>query len=288
MRLHNCKYVVASGTTGRYAGCDLLAHPELDELYCLWNCGFYSNEFQVFNSLLTLLSHGIIPERIDYSLGFRHFKKDPEQDIYPDFHEINSMVDVELYADVELPDSNKFEPNLYDFHVYNQITDRFFGPSKNVLDKVDVLKSKYSLDPDKTISVLYRGTDKSTELVLAHPQDYLIVTQRLLEKNPDFKVLLQTDQTQVIQMFVEALGDKVVFFEETPSTTSNSVIWNLMEKNGADSIEWSQWFDAALRCVSDCRYMINHTGNVAFFANLYRGSLDGVYQFDELGAIDLG
>ena len=156
------------------------------------------------------------------------------------------------------------------------------------MDKVDVLKTKYALDPDKMISVLYRGTDKSTELVLAHPQDYLIVTQRLLEKNPDFKVLLQTDQTQVIQMFVEALGDKVVFFEETPSTTSNSVIWNLMEKNGADSIEWSQWFDAALRCVSDCRYMINHTGNVAFFANLYRGSLDGVYQFDELGAIDLG
>ena len=288
MRLQNCKYVVASGTTGRYAGCDLLAHPELDELYCLWNCGFYSNEFQVFNSLLTLLSHGIIPERIDYSLGFRHFKKDPEQDIYPDFHEINPMVDVELYAGVELPDSNKFEPNLYDFHVYNQITDRFFGPSKNVLDKVDLLKTKYALDPDKMISVLYRGTDKSTELVLAHPQDYLIVTQRLLQKNPDFKVLLQTDQTQVIQMFVEALGDKVVFFEETPSTTSNSVIWNLMEKNGADSIEWSQWFDAALRCVSDCRYMINHTGNVAFFANLYRGSLDGVYQFDELGAIDLG
>ena len=70
MRLQNCKYVVASGTTGRYAGCDLLAHPELDELYCLWNCGFYSNEFQVFNSLLTLLSHGIIPERLITLWGF--------------------------------------------------------------------------------------------------------------------------------------------------------------------------------------------------------------------------
>jgi hypothetical protein len=279
--------VVASGTTGRYAGCDLLAHPEVDELYCLWNCGFYSNEFQVFNSLLTLLSHGIIPERIDYSLGFRHFKKDPEQDIYPDFHEINPNVELELYRGVELPNSNKFEPNLYDFHIYNQITDRFFGPSKNVSNKIDILTNKYLLDPDKMISVLYRGTDKSTELVLAHPQDYLIVTQKLLKENPDFKVLLQTDQTQVIQMFVEALGDKVVFFEETPSTTSNSVIWNLMEKNGVDSIEWSQWFDAALRCVSDCRYMINHTGNVAFFANLYRGSLDGVYQFNEVGTIDL-
>ena len=73
MRLHNCKYVLATGTTGRYAGCDVLAHPEVNELYCLWNCGFYSNQVQVFSSLLTLARHGITPDRIDYSLGFCHF-----------------------------------------------------------------------------------------------------------------------------------------------------------------------------------------------------------------------
>ena len=56
-------------------------------------------------------------------------------------------------------------------------------------------------------------------------------------------------------------------------------------KKGVDSIDWSQWFDAALRCVADCKYLINHTGNVAFFANLYRGSLEGVTQFDERGLL---
>ena len=280
--------MLATGTTGRYAGCDVLAHPEMNQLDCLWNSGFYSNQSQVFLSLLILLSHGIIPETICYALGFRRLKKDPNRDVYHDFYRMDPNVEVQLLKTVTLPDENRKQFDLYDFEYYNPIVKRFFTPSDVVLERKNMLMDKYKIDPDKTISVLYRGTDKSTELVLAHPQDYLIVTQRLLEKNPDFKVLLQTDQTQVIQMFVEALGDKVVFFEETPSTTSNSVIWNLMEKNGADSIEWSQWFDAALRCVSDCRYMINHTGNVAFFANLYRGSLDGVYQFDELGAIDLG
>ena len=288
MKLRNCRYVLATGTTGRYAGCDVLAHPEMNQLDCLWNSGFYSNQSQVFLSLLILLSHGIIPETICYALGFRRLKKDPNRDVYHDFYRMDPNVEVQLLKTVTLPDENRKQFDLYDFEYYNPIVKRFFTPSDVVLERKNMLMDKYKIDPDKTISVLYRGTDKSTELVLAHPQDYLIVTQRLLEKNPDFKVLLQTDQTQVIQMFVEALGDKVVFFEETPSTTSNSVIWNLMEKNGADSIEWSQWFDAALRCVSDCRYMINHTGNVAFFANLYRGSLDGVYQFDELGAIDLG
>jgi hypothetical protein len=285
MRLQNCKYVVASGTTGRYAGCDLLAHPELDELYCLWNCGFYSNEFQVFTSLLTLLRHGIVPERIDYSLGFRHFKKNPEQDIYPDFHQIDSSVEMDLFSEVQLPDSNRFQPDLYNFGIYSQIRNRFFNPSSIVLNRKKFLKEKYNIEFEKTISVLYRGTDKGTELRLAHPQDYLYVTKQLLKDNPNFKVLLQTDQTQVIQMFYDELGDKLITFEETPSTTTNNVIWNLMERNGADSIDWSQWFDAALRCVADCKYLINHTGNVAFFANLYRGSLGGVSQFNEGGLL---
>lgn len=285
MKLHNCKYVVAKGTTGRYAGCDLLAHPEINELYCLWNCGFYSNEFQVFNSLLVLLRHGIVPERIDYSLGYRHFKKDPNQDIYSDFHKINDKIDLNLFVDIPLPDSNKCQFDLYRFDVYNQIRDRFFNPSDIILERKNILINKYKFDPQKTISVLYRGTDKGTELRLGSPTEYLKVVKNILKDNPNFKVLLQTDQTQVIQYFYDQLGDVLITFEETPSTTSNKVIWSLMEQSSRDSIDWSQWFDAALRCVADCKYLVNHTGNVAFFANLYRGNVDQVYQFNENGVL---
>jgi hypothetical protein len=285
MKLYNCKYVVAKGTTGRYAGCDLLAHPEINELYCLWNCGFYSNEFQVFNSLLVLLKHGIIPERIDYSLGYRHFKKDPNQDIYFDFHKINDEIDLDLFVDIPIPDSNKCQFDLYRFDVYNKIKDRFFGPSDLILERKNILIDKYKFDPQETISVLYRGTDKSTELQLGSPTEYLKVVKNILKDNPNFKVLLQTDQTQVIQYFYDQLGDILITFEETPSTASNKVIWSLMEQSGKDSIDWSQWFDAALRCVSDCKYLVNHTGNVAFFANLYRGNVNKVYQFNEHGVL---
>jgi hypothetical protein len=285
MKLYNCKYVVAKGTTGRYAGCDLLAHPEINELYCLWNCGFYSNEFQVFNSLLVLLGHGIIPERVDYSLGYRHFKKDPNRDIYSDFHKINVEIDLDLFVNIPLPDSNRCQFDLYRFDVYNKVRDRFFNPSDLILERKNFLINKYKFDPLKTISVLYRGTDKGTELKLGSPEEYLNVVKNILKNNPDFKVLLQTDQTQVIQYFYEQLGDTLITFEETPSTTSNKVIWSLMEQSDKDSIDWSQWFDAALRCVSDCKYLVNHTGNVAFFANLYRGNVNKVYQFNEHGVL---
>ena len=288
MKLRNCRYVLATGTTGRYAGCDVLAHPEMNQLDCLWNSGFYSNQSQVFLSLLILLSHGIIPETICYALGFRRLKKDPNRDVYHDFYRIDPNVEVQLLKTVTLPDENRKQFDLYDFEYYNPIVKRFFTPSDVILERKNILMDKYEIDPDKTISVLYRGTDKSTELVLAHPQDYLIVTQRLLQKNPDFKVLLQTDQTQVIQMFVEALGDKVVFFEETPSTTGRDSMISAMERDNGDMTDWMQWFDAALRVVASCSSVVSHTGNCGLWMNLYRGSTTNVFQFDELGAIDLG
>ena len=120
---------------------------------------------------------------------------------------------------------------------------------------------------------------------LGSPLEYLKVVKNILKDNPNFKVLLQTDQTQVIQYFYDQLGDILITFEETPSTTSNRVIWSLMEQSDKDSVDWSQWFDAALRCISECKYLVNHTGNVAFFANLYRGNIDGVQQFNENGVL---
>lgn len=279
MKLLNCKYTSASG------GCDLLGHPELNLLDCLWNCGFYSNQSQVFCSLLILMKHGIMPDQISYSMGFKHFKKDPDLDIYPYFHKINVDQSLDLYKEVELPDSNKYQPHLYDFETYNKIINRYFNPSDVISERVKFLEEKYNINTSKTISVSYRGTDKGTELTLAHPKEYLSVVKNILDTEPDFKVLLQTDQTQVIEYFYSELGDKLVFFEETPSTTSNIVIWKLIEDNGGDSTDWQQWCDAAFRVVSKCKYLINHTGNVGMFTNLYRGSLKNVYQFNENGVL---
>jgi len=279
MKLQNCKYTSASG------GCDLLGHPEMNTLDCLWNCGFYSNQFQVFCSLLILMRHGIVPDQIDYSMGFKHFKRDPDLDIYPYFHKINSDQSLDLFKEVNLPDSNKYQPSLYDFDTYNKVIGRFFNPSDTISERVKFLKERYQIDVSKTIAVSYRGTDKGTELTLASPQEYLSVVENILQENQDFKVLLQTDQTQVIQYFYSVLGDRLVYFEETPSTTSNLVIWKIIEDNGGDSIDWQQWCDAAFRVVSECKYIVNHTGNVAMFTNLYRGNIKNVYQFNENGVL---
>tara|TARA_B100002019_G_scaffold288909_1_gene303485 strand:- start:425 stop:1270 length:846 start_codon:yes stop_codon:yes gene_type:complete len=278
MKLRNCKYTAASG------GCSLLNHPEMNQLDCMWNCGFYSNQSQAFLSTLILLSHGIVPDKISYAMGFKRFKSHPDKDIFPDFYKINPQIPVQLLKTVTLPDENRKQFDLYDFEYYNQVVNKFFGPSDLISERKQLLLSKYKIDPSQTIAVLYRGTDKFTEVRLGSPEAYLNVTKQLLNQTGFKKVLVQTDQTQVLDYFKQELGDKVVVhFEETPSTSGQDAMNTVMENEGKDTMDWMQWFDAALRCVSDCAVVVNHTGNCGLWMNLYRGNTVNVFQFDQFG-----
>jgi len=278
MKLRHCKYVASTG------GCSLLNHPEMNDLYCMWNCGFYSNQTQAFLSTLILLSHGIFPDRIDYSMGFKRFKSDPERDIFPDFYRIDQTKKV-TPKNIILPDENRKQFEIYDFEYYNQVVKRFFNPSGIVADRWQMLTEKYEIDPEKTVSVLYRGTDKCTEVRLAPPEDYLNAVKQILDQTPANRVLVQTDQTQVLDYFKSELGNMVVSFSETPSTSGKDAMNTVMENEGKDTMDWMQWFDAALRCVAECSYVVNHTGNCGLWMNLYRGNVDNVFQFNEAGQL---
>lgn len=279
MKLRHCKYTASTG------GCSSINHPEMNQLDCMWNCGFYSNQTQAFLSTLILLSHGIVPDKISYAMGFKRFKADPERDIFPDFYKIDTSVPVQLLKTVTLPDENKKQFDLYDFEYYNPVVRRFFGPSDLVAERKNQLLNNYQINPSETIAVLYRGTDKYTEVRLGSPQAYLQAVQQLLQQTNAKKVLVQTDQTQVLDFFKQELGDMVVHFDETPTTSGQEAMNTVMENEGNDTMDWMQWFDAALRVVSDCAFVVNHTGNCGLWMNLYRGNTTNVFQFDQFGNV---
>jgi len=279
MKLRHCKYTASTG------GCSSINHPEMNQLDCMWNCGFYSNQTQAFLSTLILLSHGIVPDKISYAMGFKRFKADPERDIFPDFYKINPSVPVQLLKTVTLPDENKKQFDLYDFEYYNPVVQRFFGPSDVVSERKNQLLNKYRINPSETISVLYRGTYKYTEVRLGSPQAYLQAVQQVLQQTNAKRVLVQTDQTQVLNFFKQELGDMVVHFEETPTTSGKEAMNTVMENEGNDTMDWMQWFDAALRVVSECAFVVNHTGNCGLWMNLYRGNTTNVFQFDQFGNV---
>lgn len=284
MKLRNCKYICSTG--GKKDGVDILEPINVLENH--WDCGFYSNHTQTFLSLLILSRHGIIPDKIDYSTGFKCFANEDEKDkdIYPDFCVINEKQDINLYKEIFIPDENKKTFLEYDFESYNKIIKRFFSPSNIITERKKILMNKYNIDPSETISVLYRGTDKWTEVRLAHPTDYLNVVLQIMHQTSAKKVLLQTDQSQVIDYFKNELGNSVIIFEETPSTYGEKAMNAVMCESKRNQVDWMQWFDASLRCVSECSYFVNHTGNCGLWANLYRGTTDNVFQFSEYGLLN--
>ena len=103
MILYNCRYINS--------------YVELQGIYenkleCLWNSGFYSNVHQTFSAILTLLSHGVIPEKISFEHGFKNYKLNPTQDIYPLFYKLNSDQELPVWKNLYRVSANETSNNV--------------------------------------------------------------------------------------------------------------------------------------------------------------------------------
>lgn len=293
MILYNCRYINS--------------YVELQGIYenkleCLWNSGFYSNVHQTFSAILTLLSHGITPEKISFEHGFKTYKLNTTQDIYPFFYNPNFNQDLPVWKNLYRVSANETSNNViqtFPFFEYTQIINRYFSPSDKIVNIIGYLKNKYCINFEKTISIFYRGTDKFTEISIASPKEYAQVAKNILDKNPDFRVLIQTDQKQALEYFLNEFGNKAFYFEEIPTTSKTgedtiqmqdvSNRWmNYFNDESLiiDPIALSQNLDAAIRIISQTKYPILHTGNGALFSILYRGNCSNVFQFNEFGKLN--
>jgi hypothetical protein len=273
-----------------------------NKLECLWNSGFYSNVHQTFSAILTLLSHGISPDNISFEHGFKNYKLNPKQDIYPFFYKLNPDQELPIWKNLYRVSANETSNNVINtlpFFEYNQIINKYFLPSERILSIIDNLKYNYHIDLEKTISIFYRGTDKFTEVSIAEPKKYAEVAKNILSKNPDYRILIQTDQKQVLDYFLNEFGDKAFYFKEIPTTTKtgNDTVkmesipnrWmNFFEDSTTviDPIALSQNLEAAIRIISQSKYLVLHTGNGALFSILYRGNSNNIFQFNELGQLN--
>ncbi|MEY4380393.1 MAG: hypothetical protein RLZZ378_796 [Actinomycetota bacterium] len=120
MLLYNCRYINC------YV--EMLGIYE-NKLECLWNSGFYSNVHQTFSAILTLLSHGISPDNISFEHGFKNYKLNPKQDIYPFFYKLNPDQELPIWKNLYRVSANETSNNVINtlpFFEYNQIINKYF------------------------------------------------------------------------------------------------------------------------------------------------------------------
>jgi len=265
--------------------------PEKNTIFCTWNHGFFSNCSVTMQGLINLWEAQIKPDEVNFSLGFSHFKSNDSlvnnHDIYPFFFS-------------RAPDNDKAEfsaaPQLehhgiyrkQNFSIYKSITKAYFNPNSIVKNIEKNLCDYYDIDFSKTIGVCYRGTDKHTEVDLATPEEYLKLTKAILSIYPDLRVLIQTDQKQVAELFKDSLGDRCFYFKEMPLTSGGHVLHRKDEDFlGISKSEFGQRIVAVTRILSNCEFVINHTGNMAYWICIYRGNVRNVFQFDEKGSLQI-
>lgn len=261
--------------------------PLCQVLRCGHNAGFFSNCTVTLWHLAQLQrDRNELPAQVDFSAAFSAYRNPAQQhnsiDLYPLFFACKDDA-----APITAPIPTVKHHGLYRFLDHARLApvlQRYFHPSAAALEIERHLLSKYRIDLHKTIAVVYRGTDKGIEVRLADPQAYLRATQALLARHPDHRVLIQTDEWAVRQLFLQTFGERCFALEEMPVSQDGVVVHDLDDQAlRMDRSQFGVLLVAVTHLLAQAAYVVNHTGNMALWIALYRGHAQGMVQFDEGG-----
>lgn len=175
------------------------------------------------------------------------------------------------------PDRSKYKDG--NFAEISPYIKTFFQLSDVVKSRKGFLLRKYAIEPLTTIAVCYRGTDKWKEVAPVSVEIYIKHTKRLLENDKKLKVLIQTDDFAARKRFVEEFGDRIIFFDELPVTSSNAPLHSMSQKDrGTSNFDFGVNLLAAVSIMSECKYVITYTGSMGLWIVLSRNTAKNTIQ----------
>ena len=244
------------------------------DFHLTYNSGFFS---MCSMALRAIAKHYPDVIKVVAKDSFLDFKDDPIFDIWPLLFSTPSPNYLEAPLEDELG-TKYFHHSKYDrlnFFELNKVIRSYFELSKVCKVQVDFFVEKYGIDFNRTLTVCYRGTDKHIEILPTSIDSYISHIDTFLERDPGLRVLIQTDQKQVRDALSARFPDNSFYIEEMPVTISDMVMHKIVKQKKEDfalnllSVTW---------IMSQSRFLITHTGNVAFWSILFRGNCEGVIQ----------
>jgi hypothetical protein len=151
----------------------------------------------------------------------------------------------------------------------------YFRLSPKVMKISDGFVEKYGINLEETIGVHYRGTDKQTEIETPSLTEFISQTRQFMQEMANPRILLLTDEPDVIVGFEAAFPNAVITINELAAPGGS------LGAHTRDSKEpevQGQIFLAILSLVSKCKKVVTHTGNGALWEVLFRGSTEGLKQ----------
>lgn len=242
--------------------------------YLHHDAGFFSN---CSVTLFEIARAKQLTTRVDVSNSFSWYKSSTTDDVWGKFFTSSILKPPSSYGywGKTLLHHNRY--SMLNFQVIEPLLTSYFHPSDLVLSRQIELIKKYEIDLSKILTVNYRGTDKVKEVSSTPVEDWISLTKyKLATLHPTTRVLIQTDQKQVRDQFMEEFKGRVLCFEELPVTLGTKVIHEILEINKRESFAID--FFAATLIAANSHSVITHTGDVAFWTVLFRGNTFEVVQ----------
>jgi len=234
--------------------------------------------FSILSTMLLEISNNVgIFSRIDTSHCFTHFKDDPLQNIWPELFQENNTP-LQSDASTSLLAKKLFHHDPYssiDFDAANPLMAHYFSLSHSVQELVELLTEKYKIDYENLIGVCYRGTDKFREISPVDMDVYLSQAEELLNRNVKSKILIQTDQLQVRNAFIEKFKDRCFFLDEMPVTETQTVMHEIIQN---EKLHFAKKLLAAVVILSRANHLVLSTCNVSYWICLFRKSAANTIQ----------
>lgn len=245
------------------------------------NYGFFSTFTLLLSAIMGTYNHyGELVKSIDGRKLLNNLNKDESYDMYSHFFHIDESVEINFDRPMPVPLTNDDQHSVYRESYANHYCSffkRYFNLNDNIQSKIEGFKTKYNIVSENTISVVYRSTDKWTDMGgfnHVSPALYFRLTKELRTQNPNFNIFIQSESKGINRVFRE--GVNANFIEETLVSDREDLPVFLHLKE--DKLEWSENYVAALFLHSKSKYLITYTGNSAFFLYLSRGTTNNLYQ----------
>jgi len=243
--------------------------------------GFFSN---CTVRLRTIINHYNTNNKelceVDSSAQWSLYKDDGEWDVTDRFFKFNDVKIESNPAPIVFADSeDQFSDyKLLNYEFVSPFIDRYFYPSNEVLQIKDFIKEKYNISSSNTISICYRGNDKHTETHIPSYDEMLIKTYDVYTKNPEKKILIQSDEIEFCK-FMKNHFPKCIIIEETKkmNKTPFSYIPHTIEPG--HRVINAQIFLASLLLISDSSELLMNSSNVFMWLCFFRKSSNNIHQY---------
>lgn len=260
---------------------------EIDNLLITHNAGFFSCcTIALQDIVIWHREHRGLPERIDRSMQYAHYKHTPLQNLIPFyFNEQLFSIPYKGYYEIN-HDPRELQFSNYkkiDFAAVKPFIDKFFTPSQHVLDIVKMYEEKYQIDYESTCGVFYRGNDKNRETSIASYDEFINkarqIDTRTFSKGSPVSFFVLPDEPSFMDAFSSVFKNWGSFTIDELPLCKNKDSAMFFELPLEERAEYGAKFLAAVIVMSKCKHLITHSGNCGLWAVLYRGNADNVHQW---------